>query len=69
MKPAVLLCDADLIKDVLCKDFMYFKRNDVNVSKKYDPLLSRNPSVNFGKVWKESRKTILPAFTSNKVGI
>lgn len=67
MQPAILACDADLVKDILSKDFDCFERSDTNVSKKYDPLMAANPFFLSGDEWKEARKTIVPAFTLSKV--
>lgn len=67
MQPAILAIDADLIKNILSKDFDCFEGSDMNVSKKYDPLMAANPFVLTGDEWKEARKTIVPAFTLSKV--
>lgn len=67
MKPAILLHDLDLIKDVLIKDFDYFRQNDFVLSHKLDPLLAVNPFFTMDEKWKEGRKTLMPAFSSNKV--
>lgn len=67
MQPAIVLRDADLIKDVLMKDFSSFQNNDFILSERFDPLLATNPFFSTDEVWKMSRKTILPAFSPNKV--
>lgn len=67
MQPAIVVCDADLVKDILSKDFDCFEANDATVSKKYDPLMAANPFFLMRDEWKEARKTIVPAFTISKV--
>lgn len=69
LKPSVLICDVDLVKDILTKDFQSFERNDASLSRKYDPLLSQNPFFVSGEEWKVKRKELLPAFSSSKVSI
>lgn len=66
MRPSVILRDVDLIKDVLY-NFDCFGENDVALSRKYDQLTATNPFFLTDDEWRESRKTILPAFTSSKV--
>lgn len=67
IKPAILLRDPDLIKDVLITNFNCFRDNDVSLSKKYDPLFSANPFFTRDEEWREGRKMILPAFSQAKV--
>lgn len=67
MQPGIVVCDADLAKDILSNDSDCFEKSDRNVSKKYDPLMAANPFFLAGNEWKEARKTIVPAFTLSKV--
>lgn len=67
MKPAIMARDPDFIKDVLITNFNSFRDNDNNLSKKHDPLTATNPFFTRDDEWRESRKTILPAFSQNKV--
>lgn len=67
IKPAILLRDPDLIKDVLITNFNCFRDNDVEISKKYDPLFAVNPFFHQNEEWREGRKMILPAFSQTKV--
>lgn len=60
-------CFADLIKRILINEFDSFRYNDFRLSKIHDPLLSTNPFFTNDDEWKESRKTILPAFSQTKV--
>lgn len=66
-KPAVLVRDPDFIKDLLITNFNSFSDNDSYLSKKNDPLVATNPFFVEGDEWRESRKTILPAFSQSKV--
>lgn len=66
-KPALLIKDAELVKNVLIKDFDSFAKNDFEVDKDLDPLLSRNPFVLHGDAWKHTRNLITPAFSSGKM--
>lgn len=67
LRPAVLIRDADLIKDVVSTNFNSFRNNDFNISKKYDALAATNPFFNEDEEWKEGRKTISPMFSQSKV--
>lgn len=69
LKPAILIIDPDLIRNVLITDFHYFRENDIYLSLKNDPLLAANPFFRRDKEWRESRHIILPAFTQIKVFI
>lgn len=69
LRPAVLLRDPELIKDVVTTNFNSFRNNDVNISKKYDPLSATNPFFNDDDEWREGRKTISPMFSQIKVKI
>ncbi|XP_059617375.1 cytochrome P450 6j1-like [Phlebotomus argentipes] len=66
-KPAVLVKDLDLVKDVIVGDFSSFHDNDFTVNPKLDPLLSINPFFASGEDWKNLRAQISPIFTFSKV--
>ncbi|KAJ8922670.1 hypothetical protein NQ315_007702 [Exocentrus adspersus] len=66
-KPCILLRDPELVKNVLIKDFQYFLNNDVNIDKKVDPLLARNPFVLKGEEWKKTRQAATPNFATGKI--
>lgn len=65
--PAIVLCDADLIKQVLVSDQQYFAENDSPASEKYDPLMYENPFFLNGERWKRSRNVMVPTMTAGKV--
>lgn len=63
-----MIRDADLIKDILNKDFNSFRQNHtIPLSEKYDAISATNPFFVIDDAWKESRKSIVPAFSTNKV--
>lgn len=67
MTPSIVARDPDLIKDILITEFNSFRSNDFKLSRKYDPLLATNPFFVSDDEWREGRKSILPAFSQNKV--
>ncbi|XP_031625910.1 cytochrome P450 9e2-like [Contarinia nasturtii] len=67
MKPAVLLRDPELIKDVTTTNFNSFRNNDANISKRFDPLTATNPFFSEDDDWKEGRKSISPMFSQNRL--
>ncbi|XP_031635618.1 cytochrome P450 6B1-like [Contarinia nasturtii] len=66
-KPAVLIRDPDLVKDVMITNFNSFRDNDFALSKKFDPLFATNPFLTRDEEWREGRKMILPAFSQSKI--
>lgn len=67
LNPSILLRDADIIKDILIKDFQYFEKNDSNLSEKYDPLLKQSPFFNVDEEWKARRRELMPVLSASKV--
>lgn len=67
LRPAILVRDPDLIKDILTTNFHSFHNNDAVISKRYDSLAATNPFFKEGDEWKEARKTISPMFSQSKV--
>ncbi|GAB0095646.1 Cytochrome P450 [Sergentomyia squamirostris] len=68
LKPAVMLRDMELVKDVLIKDFTSFLSNDVATNYDSNDLLSGNPFLQTDQQkWKLSRAIMSPMFTSNKM--
>lgn len=62
-----MLCDRDLVKDVLIKDFSYFESNDFRVNEKHDVLFAVSPFYTDGAAWKRHRNLFQSMFTSSKV--
>ncbi|XP_055611068.1 probable cytochrome P450 308a1 [Uranotaenia lowii] len=66
-KPAVLVRDLELVKDVLVSSFQHFNANSFRVDAKNDPLMARNPFTQVEDRWKELRAQIVPIFVASKV--
>ncbi|XP_070497145.1 cytochrome P450 6d3-like [Chironomus tepperi] len=65
-KPALLIRDPVLIKNVLATDFEHFRDRGVYVNTKRDPM-SANLLALEGDEWKSLRTSLTPAFTSGKL--
>jgi cytochrome P450 family 6 len=66
-KPSLLICDHELVKNILVKDFHNFMDRTFAVGDKYDPLFGRNLSVLKGQLWRHLRIKLTPVFTSHKM--
>nr|XP_033329017.1 cytochrome P450 6A1-like [Megalopta genalis]XP_033329018.1 cytochrome P450 6A1-like [Megalopta genalis] len=64
--PNVVVCDMDLIKDVLIKDFSVFDDRGVVINEKVEPL-SQNIFSLEAKRWRPLRTRLSPVFTSGKL--
>lgn len=53
LQPAIILCDPDLIKDILITNFNHFRNNEFQVSKKHDPLSAISPFFSKDEEWQE----------------
>lgn len=67
LKPAIVARDAELVKNVMIKDFSSFQENDHKLSKRSDPLLGQNPFFLDGDEWQAERKLITPSLSPAKV--
>lgn len=65
-KPAILIRDLDLVKEVLVTKFNVFNKNDFSVNPIADPLLSVNPFLVPGEEWKKARSHLTPLFTATR---
>ena len=63
----LVVCEPEMIKEITVKSFQHFHDNDIEVDKKLDPVLGRNPFVLNGQEWKTVRGQLTPGFTSGKV--
>lgn len=70
-KPAILIRDLDLVKEVLVTKFNVFNKNDFAANPIADPLLSVNPFLVPGEEWKDARTKLSPLFTAsrNKIAV
>lgn len=65
--PAVVLRDAELIKNVLIRDIQYFAENDFQILEKHDPIFHHNPFLLKAENWKRARNVMVPSMTAGKV--
>lgn len=66
-EPIILVRDADIVKDILIKDFQTFGKNDFVVDEDIDPLASKSPFFQYGQKWKTTRSQLGLCFTTGKV--
>ncbi|KAH8389959.1 hypothetical protein KR200_004745, partial [Drosophila serrata] len=66
-KPALLLRDPELVKNILVKDFGKFCNRYSNSDHKADPLGSQNIFFLKNPAWKEVRLKLSPFFTGNRL--
>jgi cytochrome P450 family 6 len=65
-RPAILVRDKEIIKNILTKDFVYFHDRGTYVDKKNDPISANLFSLE-GEDWKQLRHQLTPAFSSGKI--
>lgn len=65
--PAVMVRDAELIKDVAVKNFDNFPDHRSFVDENIDPIFGKNVFSLRGDRWKEMRNTLSPSFTASKM--
>ncbi|KAI2474031.1 hypothetical protein C4B38_000115 [Diabrotica virgifera virgifera] len=66
-RPALIVTDVDLIKQMLIKDFEHFNEHRDFASEEVDPLWSKNLFSLKGNKWRNMRSTLSPSFTSSKM--
>uniref|UniRef100_A0A1B0CWX8 Cytochrome n=1 Tax=Lutzomyia longipalpis TaxID=7200 RepID=A0A1B0CWX8_LUTLO len=66
-KPAIVIRDPELIKQIGVKDFDHFLDHRGNIDENHEPLFGRNLVALKGQRWKDMRSTLSPAFTGSKM--
>lgn len=64
--PTLVVCDPQLIRSVLVKDFQHFSDRGFYMDEERDPLTGNMFSLG-GEKWKQWRVKLSPAFTSGKL--
>ncbi|KAI7815580.1 cytochrome p450 [Rhyzopertha dominica] len=65
-KPILLVCDLEVIRNVLVKDFDHFQDRGFYKNERDDPL-SNNLLTQDGQEWRNMRKKLSPTFTSGQL--
>ncbi|CRL05076.1 CLUMA_CG018180, isoform A [Clunio marinus] len=66
-RPAVVLTDLKIIKQLTVKDFDYFMDHRAVVKEEVDPMMTKLLTALEGQKWKDMRATLSPAFTGSKM--
>lgn len=66
LRPILVVCDPELVRTILVKDFQHFTDRGVHCEPDYDPLSGHLFSLP-GKPWKNLRGKLSPTFTSGKL--
>lgn len=66
-KPAIVVRDLELVKEILVGSFQHFNRNSFEVDETIDPLVAINPFTQSGDLWKERRSQVVPVFSQTKI--
>nr|CAD7198056.1 unnamed protein product [Timema douglasi] len=66
-KPAFVVRDLDVAKNILVKDFEVFQNRSISVDEQTDPLNAKGIIVQKGKKWRYIRMKLTPTFSSNKI--
>lgn len=69
LKPALIVLNTELAREVLVKNFKNFHKNGFEkmLNEQSDPLLSFNPFFRSGDQWKDKRNEITPAFSQSRI--
>ncbi|KAJ3645738.1 hypothetical protein Zmor_023374 [Zophobas morio] len=67
LRPALMLRDPELIKQITVKDFDHFLDHVGFIDPDADPLFGRNLFALNGMQWRAMRSTLSPTFTSSKM--
>jgi cytochrome P450 len=65
-KPNLLLCEPELVKNILVKDFQNFMDRIASFEGTLDPLYGNSLAVLKGQIWRHLRTKLTPVFTLSK---
>jgi cytochrome P450 family 6 len=66
-KPSLLICDLELVKNILVKDFQYFMDLTFSFEDTFDPVAAKSLFALKGQLWRHLRTNLTPVFTSRKM--
>lgn len=66
LRPTILAIDLDFVKQIMIKDFSFFRDRGMYVNERDDPMTAHLFSLD-GERWKEMRPKLSPTFTSGKM--
>jgi hypothetical protein len=66
-KPSLLIRDAELVKNILVKDFQNFTDHIFSFEDKVDPVFGNILVALNGQSWRHLRTNMTPVFTSRKI--
>ena len=66
-KPSLLICDVELVKNILVKDFQNFTDRIFSMEERCDPLLGNTITALKGQAWRHVRTNLTSVFTSRKM--
>ncbi|XP_053684902.1 probable cytochrome P450 308a1 [Sabethes cyaneus] len=66
-KPAIVVRDLELVKEVLVGNFQSYNKNLFEIDERIDPLLAANPFTQSGEQWKKTRSQVVPIFSASKI--
>jgi hypothetical protein len=66
-KPSWLICDVELVKNILVKDFQNLMDRIFSDEENLHPLFCNNVAVLKGQIWPHLRSNLTPVFTSSKM--